>query len=295
MNKTILKWAGSKVRLMPQLAAHLPAGQRLVEPFAGSCAVMMNTDYPAYLVADINPDLINLYRQVKEHTRPFIVLAFQTFRDNHTGAGYKRVRYIFNHNPQLTLLQRAVYFLFLNRHGHQGMCRYNQSGEFNIPYGHYAKPYFPEAEIVTFAEKAVRAEFVCAHYTETLTQRVMPGDVVYCDPPYSGTFSTYHTSGFTDEDHARLAALLRARAQRNPVIVSNSDTPLTRDLYSRFSLTSVSAPRSLGVKTGIAKGAAEIIATLNPPATPAGKTGTYHTPVSDWPLPTHIKEQVSHE
>lgn len=40
------------------------AGPRLVEPFAGSCAVMMETDYPCYLVADINPDLINLYKRL---------------------------------------------------------------------------------------------------------------------------------------------------------------------------------------------------------------------------------------
>ena len=53
--KTPLKWVGSKVRLMPQLRDHLPEGKRLVEPFAGSCAVMMNTDYDEYLIADVNP------------------------------------------------------------------------------------------------------------------------------------------------------------------------------------------------------------------------------------------------
>ncbi|MCV5633248.1 DNA adenine methylase, partial [Escherichia coli] len=52
---TILKWAGNKTSIMPELIKHLPAGTRLVEPFAGSCAVMMATDYPHYLVADINP------------------------------------------------------------------------------------------------------------------------------------------------------------------------------------------------------------------------------------------------
>ncbi|MCI4220951.1 DNA adenine methylase, partial [Dickeya dianthicola] len=59
---TPLKWVGSKARVMDILREHLPAGDRLVEPFAGSCAVMMNTDYPEYLIADINPDLINLYQ-----------------------------------------------------------------------------------------------------------------------------------------------------------------------------------------------------------------------------------------
>ncbi|HIC0432873.1 TPA: DNA adenine methylase [Escherichia coli] len=49
---TILKWAGNKTAIMPELKKHLPVGPRLVEPFAGSCAVMMETDYPSYLVTD---------------------------------------------------------------------------------------------------------------------------------------------------------------------------------------------------------------------------------------------------
>ena len=61
---TILKWAGNKTTIMSELKKYLPAGTRLVEPFAGSCAVMMETDYPSYLVADINPDLINLYKRL---------------------------------------------------------------------------------------------------------------------------------------------------------------------------------------------------------------------------------------
>lgn len=64
VNKTILKWAGSKVRIIEQLRPHLPKAKRLVEPFAGSCAVMMNTDYEQYLIADANPDLINLYNEI---------------------------------------------------------------------------------------------------------------------------------------------------------------------------------------------------------------------------------------
>ncbi len=69
---TILKWAGNKTAIMPELIKHLPAGKRLVEPFAGSCAVMMATDYPHYLVADINPDLINLYKKIALDCEAFI-------------------------------------------------------------------------------------------------------------------------------------------------------------------------------------------------------------------------------
>ncbi len=95
---TILKWAGNKTRLMPELLNHLPQGLRLVEPFAGSCAVMMATDYPAYLVADVNPDLINLYRQIKDHTRPFIVVALSLYSQNKAAEDYYRIREAFNHD-----------------------------------------------------------------------------------------------------------------------------------------------------------------------------------------------------
>ena len=73
---TILKWAGNKTAIMSELKKHLPAGPRLVEPFAGSCAVMMETDYPCYLVADINPDLINLYKKVAADCESFISFGF---------------------------------------------------------------------------------------------------------------------------------------------------------------------------------------------------------------------------
>lgn len=261
--KTILKWPGSKARAMGELSAHLPAGDRLVEPFAGSCAVMMNTDYPEYLIADINPELINLYRQVKEHTRPFIVVALALFTQNTTGESYYRVRKEFNDSVSMPLLERAAHFLYLNRHGYRGVCRYNRRGEFNIPYGHYAKPYFPLAEIEAFAVKAQRATFICAGYQETLGM-VKGGDVVYCDPPYHGTFTDYHTAGFTDDDQHSLACILLGISDLNPVVLSNSDTLFTRSILRAFELTKISAARSVGVAAGEKKRAAEIIAVRKP-------------------------------
>ncbi|QZX96515.1 DNA adenine methylase [Pantoea alfalfae] len=283
--KTILKWAGSKSGLMPELIKHLPAGNRLVEPFAGSCAVMMNTDYPAYLVADVNPDLINLYRQVKEHTRPFIVVALSLFNQNQTEENYYQVRKDFNLNAALPLLERAAQFLYLNRHGHRGLCRYNKRGEFNNPYGYYKQPYFPLAEIEAFAAKAQRATFECLNYSETLNM-VCAGDVVYCDPPYHGTFTAYHTAGFSDDDQHSLACILLDISERNPVIVSNSDTLFTRSIYREFGLNKVTAARSISLSAGEKKQAAEIIAVRRPELSPSWMgfdmaTGTDYSPESE--------------
>ncbi|MBD8169545.1 Dam family site-specific DNA-(adenine-N6)-methyltransferase [Erwinia persicina] len=260
MNKTILKWVGSKVKVMTELKKHLPAGDRLVEPFAGSCAVMMNTDYPAYLVADINADLINMYVQIKQHENAFIALAAKVFAQNKTAECYKAIRAEFNNEPALTLLYRAVYFLYLNRHGYRGVCRYNLSGGYNTPFEKIAKPYFPENEIRAFAEKAGRATFVCAGFAETLAM-VQAGDVIYSDSPYDGTFSQYHTAGFGRPEQIELAALLeQLRTQGYPVVVSNSDTEFTREAYAGFNLSKITTFRSVGVAAGDGKKAAEILA-----------------------------------
>ncbi|MFU0854925.1 DNA adenine methylase [Kluyvera cryocrescens] len=262
---TILKWAGNKTAIMPELKKHLPAGQRLVEPFAGSCAVMMATDYPHYLVADINADLINLYRQIKENTEWFINTAREHFDKDNTPEKYYVVRELFNYLTSISAVEKAAMFLYLNRHGYRGLCRYNKKGHFNVPYGNYKAPYFPENEIRAFAEKAKRATFICASYEETLAM-LQAGDVIYCDPPYDGTFAAYHTDGFTDDDQYRLASILEHRSSEgHPVILSNSDTSLTRSLYRNFTLNCNNAKRSMGVAAGEGKSAAEIIAVSKVP------------------------------
>ncbi|HCR2012426.1 DNA adenine methylase [Enterobacter hormaechei] len=260
---TILKWAGNKTAIMSELKKHLPDGPRLVEPFAGSCAVMMATDYPYYLVADINPDLINLYQVIKEDVNSFIHLAERIFSKFTTEEDYYKCRQFFNTVP-LEPIEKAAYFLFLNRHCYRGLCRYNQRGLFNVPYGNYKKPYLPVDEIRAFAEKAVRATFICASYDETLAM-LQAGDVVYCDPPYDGTFSGYHTAGFSDDDQYDLASILvRRSSEGHPIIVSNSDTRLIRSFYRKFTLHRISTKRSIGVAAGEGKKADELIAVLKP-------------------------------
>lgn len=261
---TILKWAGNKTAIMSELKKHLPSGPRLVEPFAGSCAVMMATDYPHYLVADINADLINLYKKAAYHSERLIQVAWVLFREDNSAEKYYENRLRFNEDTSLTTLERAALFLYLNRHCYRGLCRYNQSGKFNVPYGNYKNPYFPQAEILTFAEKAVRATFICASYDETLAM-LQADDVIYCDPPYDGTFSGYHTAGFSDDDQYDLASILvRRSSEGHPIVVSNSDTRLIRSFYRNFTLHRISTKRSIGVAAGEGKTAGELIAVLKP-------------------------------
>ncbi|MCK9531302.1 MAG: Dam family site-specific DNA-(adenine-N6)-methyltransferase [Gammaproteobacteria bacterium] len=234
--RPFLKWAGNKYRLLERIRAKLPPGRRLVEPFVGSGAVFLNTDYPRYLLTDTNPDLIGLYRLLQAEGRDFINACRPLFTPaNNRADRYYRLRAEFNRTRDEH--RRAVLFVYLNRHGYNGLCRYNSRGVFNVPFGSYKRPYFPEAEMLAFHAKAPRAVFRLADFGEIM-KKARSGDVVYCDPPYvplsaSSNFTTYSAKGFSSAQQCELAAMARELAQRDiPVLISNHDTAFTRDAYA---------------------------------------------------------------
>lgn len=269
-NRTILKWAGSKARIMDKLIPYLPKAKRFVEPFAGSCAVMMNTEYNEYLIADANQDLINLYRNVLEHTDTMARKEFYAWEENNYKDDYITIRTLFNSIKALDKSKCDQYiqsarFLYLNRHCFNGLCRYNNSGEFNVPFGKYTSVYFPEEEIRQFAEKAANAIIACLEWQDTLSL-VDFGDGVYCDPPYMGDekcFTKYHHTDFTHAHQIELAQALKAlnQSQGNPITVSNSIH--AKELYADlgFIIHEIDAPRSISAN-GNRQSAKEIIAVL---------------------------------
>ena len=233
--RPFLKWAGGKLRIVERIRETLPPGDRLVEPFVGSGAVFMNTDYPEYVLADSNPDLIQLYRILQEGGAGFIAACRALFTaENNARETYYRLREEFNGctDPE----RRAALFLYLNRHGYNGLCRFNSKGAFNVPFGRYKRPYFPEREMHAFRDKAARARFVRADF-ETVMAATSAGDVVYCDPPYvplsdSANFTAYSTGGFSPHDQHRLARAAEEAAARGvPVAISNHDRPEIRAVY----------------------------------------------------------------
>lgn len=259
---TPLKWVGSKVRVMEALRPLLPKGRRLVEPFMGSGAVFMNTDYDQYLLADVNGDLINFYNVIMHNPESFIRRAKGYFEDMNGEVAYYTARNHFNFESDLEY--RAIMFLYLNRHCYNGLSRYNLSGKFNVPWGRREGVYFPEKEIRQFSEKAIakNAVFICCGFDEALTMTV-PGDAIYCDPPYADSFTKYHTAGFNQDDQSHLVAELRAAARRGcNVAVSNDYSPKTLALYSGFTHHIISAPRSISCKANGRQSVRELVATL---------------------------------
>ena len=249
-NRAFLKWAGGKYPLVEEIRRYLPAGDCLIEPFVGAGSVFLNTEYDRYILADINSDLTNLYDIVKTQTDDFIRDARELFTDEHNVA---EMFYLLRDEFNLCTVpyRRAVLFLYLNRHCYNGLCRYNMRGEFNVPFGRYKKPYFPEEELRWFAHKARNATFVCEHYQQTLL-KATPGAVVYCDPPYAplsatANFTAYHTNNFNNIDQQSLATLAHRLSVENaiPVLISNHDTELTREWYQGAALYVVRARRTI--------------------------------------------------
>ena len=184
--RAFLKWAGGKYSLVEDISTRLNDASKhadtLVEPFVGAGSVFLNTDFKDYILNDINADLINLYNELKNSPDEFISDAKKLFVDlNNQPDAYYDYRVQFNQSNDI--YERAILFLYMNRHGYNGLCRYNLKGIFNVPFGKYKRPYFPENEMYFFAEKAQQATFTCLGYDDVF--KLVPDNaVIYCDPPY---------------------------------------------------------------------------------------------------------------
>lgn len=267
-HRAFLKWAGGKYNLVDALAKYLPEASCLIEPFVGAGSVFLNTNYEHYQLNDINQDLISLYRIVKAQPAQFIADARAFFVDSgNQKDSYISLRQQFNDSHDM--YERAVLFLYLNRHGYNGLCRYNLSGKFNVPFGSYKKPYFPEGELHYFAEKAQKAEFHCTGYQQVFAQADSEA-VIYCDPPYvplskTASFTSYARQGFNLDDQAQLANLAESACQRGiTVLISNHDTTLTRKIYQQAKLYPIQVGRSISQKGSGRKKVAEIFALFQP-------------------------------
>jgi len=264
-HRPFLKWAGNKYRVLPHIEEILPEGKRLVEPFAGSAAVFLNTNYSRYLISDNNPDLINLYNILKTDGEAFIKKCHRMFTDkNNNEEQYYKFRDEFNRIKNIE--RKAILFLYFNRHGYNGLCRYNQKGGFNVPFGRYTKPYFPEKEMLYFHKKARKAIFKHSDFS-TIMSKARDGDVIYCDPPYvpltkSANFTSYSVGGFNEDQQIQLANMAQELSGKGiSVLISNHNTSFTQRSYrSALSIKQFNVRRFISCKGSQRNQAAELLA-----------------------------------
>lgn len=242
-----LKWAGGKYRIFERINNKLPDGNRLIEPFAGSAAIFLNTHFDKYTLNDKNKDLIDFYKAIKRDGSKFIALCRSYFNArNNTADKYYKYRNEFNHSSNKQ--NKPALFLYLNRHSYNGLCRYNLSGEFNVPFGKNDKPYFPEKELLFLEKKIKKAKLQNKDFV-TVMEEAKQGDVVYCDPPYvpisdTSNFTSYNAKGFSIEEQEKLAFMAKKLAQKGiPVLISNHATAFTKKIYADSKIETFSVRR----------------------------------------------------
>lgn len=265
-SKPFLKWAGGKAKLAPFIQSHLPAHShhRLIEPFAGSAALSLALEYDAYLLNDSNTDLINLYQSLKCHQQEFIDYVRSFFiAPNNQDTQFYALRDQFNASQNAE--ERAALFVYLNRHAFNGLCRYNSKGGFNVPFGKYQSPYFPEREMQAFIQKSNRITLMCGDFQAAL-DLAQKDDAVYCDPPYAplsetASFTAYSQNGFDANDQQRLAQAAQLAAQQaQSVLISNHDTPFIRSLYRHAKIQTVEVQRNIAANGERRKKVGELLA-----------------------------------
>lgn len=234
-----LKWAGGKRWQLPHLvdAWRRERHRRLVEPFCGGLAVTLGLVPERAFLNDINPHLINFYRWLK---RGLVVTLPMSNSET---------RYYTHRNRFNELLSRgngetaeaASLFYYLNRTGYNGLCRFNGSGGFNVPFGRYANINY-RTDFLEYKPIFEGWEFTNTHFEE---MQLETDDFVYADPPYDVEFTQYSKGGFGWEEQERAATWLSKH--RGPVILSNQATPRIVKLYRslKFSLKFIDAPRRI--------------------------------------------------
>ncbi len=265
-----LKWAGGKMNLLPVLLENFPEGDVLVEPFVGSGAVFLNTFYKKYILADSNKDLINTFQLAQKYPEKLIEELKLVWKEEHKNKEcYLEIRKEFNEKPFEKSLRRSALFIFMNRFGYHGLCRYNSKGGFNVPYGPtQTTDVFPDDKIMYFAERAQNAEFYCQDFKRTF--ELVPEDaVVYCDPPYvplkPNSFTKYSINEFSINDHYDLASEIKKCVNNHvhvKILISNHDTEKTRELYEGALIKQVQARRQIAHNKENRNYVSEIIASF---------------------------------
>ncbi len=262
--RPFLKWPGNKYRVIESIRRLLPNGDRLVEPFVGSGAVFLNSSYPKCFIAEKNSDLVNIYNLIQQEGEDFFKYAQAFFDDKYnTEAKYYRNRKLFNTTNDDRL--KAALFLYLNRHGYNGLCRYNMDGIYNVPYGFYSRTYFPLKELRHFYEKIQDVTIRCWDYKKTF-QYIRAGDVVYCDPPYvplskTANFTQYGPFSFGMDDQIELVTKTMMAVKRGAkVIISNHNTNFIKELYKDATIKTINVQRNISCNGANRKKVKEVLA-----------------------------------
>ncbi|KXK09242.1 MAG: Modification methylase DpnIIA [candidate division WS6 bacterium OLB21] len=267
-NKTVkaqpfLKWAGGKTQLLDELIKRVPAKYNVYfEPFIGGGALYFAIAPEAAVIADINDDLVNAYLVVRDNPDELLE-ALSKYKNE------KDFYYSIRSQDQsrLSKIERAARLLYLNRTCFNGLYRVNKNGQFNVPFANYKNPNFVQTDRILAASEILQNTDVYQAGFEKVLVKAKAGDFIYLDPPYYpkdvySDFKRYNKEQFHKNDHERLAELYNKLTERGCyVMLSNSDTPFTREHYKEWRVDTVYAKRLINKDASKRGEVTEIIVT----------------------------------
>lgn len=248
-----IKWAGGKRHLADELVKRLPTEfSNYYEPFVGGAALffIIWENAKKVMLSDSNLELVIAYNVIKREPEKLIEQLEEHVK-NHSESYYYRIR---NQHQLQDPIEVAARFIYLNKTCYNGLYRVNKKGEFNVPVGRYPNPMIYNKSNIMAVHKALRMASIELRDFEVINPE--SNDFVYCDPPYhpvsqTASFTGYTKADFTEADQTRLRDFaIKLHKAGVFVMVSNSDTPFIRDLYSVlcFNIEVVQAPRLVNCK-----------------------------------------------
>ncbi len=259
----ILKWAGGKTQLLPEITARMPESyNKYIEPFIGGGALFFRLNADKAVIADSNPELVNMYRVIAEHGDQ-VIKALQKYRNEEEMFYEVRAK----DWTKCDAIEAAARMIYLNHTCFNGLYRLNRKGQFNTPYGRYKNPTICNAEKITAAAKVLKnAEIVCGDYLDVLKKYAKKGDFIFLDPPYVpiseyADFKRYTKEQFYESDQRKLAEEVHRLVKLGcKVMLTNSNHPLVHELYGRYKIDIIQTKRNIN-RNGEKRNGEDVIVT----------------------------------
>lgn len=265
------KWTGGKRKLLPNIMALMPEEyNNYFEPFIGGGALFFELAPEEAVINDFNSELINCYQQIKENPEELIKLLIE-HKENNSKEYYLLLRSADRDGrfDRMSEIERAARIMYMLRVNFNGLYRVNSKNQFNVPYGRYKNPKIVNEELILSISKYLNENKIqiLNDDFEKAVEEVKKGDFVYFDPPYipiseTSTFTSYTHEGFSYSDQVRLRDTFKKLDEKGAfLMLSNSSSSLSKELYREFNIHDVEVSRSNGAKSSSRKKISEIIVT----------------------------------
>ncbi len=252
----VVKWAGGKRQIIEQIIKYVPDFSIYYEPFLGGGAVLFALQPEEAVVNDINSELINLYKVIKDNVDELIEELKQHRNEEDY---YYKIRELDRNKDKyskLTPVQKASRLIYLNKTCYNGLFRVNKAGEFNTPFGNYRNPNIVNEitlRAVSNYFNQARVTFTCKDFEEVLKEAGKEA-FVYLDPPYypisdTSSFTGYVKGGFDRDEQIRLKkACDKLNEKGIKFLLSNSAADFIKNLYRDYRIEIISAKRAINSK-----------------------------------------------